>query len=189
MVRRSALPALALLWPLAGLADPVPYRLDPSGSTVAFAVAFGADDITGSMPVAGAEITIDFDDVTASRVAVSLDASGARASFPFATEALTGERVLATASHPVIRYETDSVRREAATVAILDGRITIRGVTRPLSLRAEIYRATGSEPGDMTDLVILLTGVVNRSDFGADGWLDMVDDQVRLQVTAAITRN
>jgi polyisoprenoid-binding protein YceI len=181
-------PLIALL-PLAAPAETVRYALDPGASQVGFAVNFGPDVITGTMPVSGADILLDFDDLTASRISVALGAAGATASFPFATEALTGARVLDTATYPQITFTTDRVIREETTVARVEGQITIRGVTRPITLRAELYRAQGSDPGDLSDMVILMTGAVNRSDFGATGWDDLVADQVRLEITATIRRD
>ncbi len=62
--------------PLAGPADaaPVRYSLDAARSTVRFEADFGPDRITGEMPVGAADLTLDFADVTRSRVAVRLDA-------------------------------------------------------------------------------------------------------------------
>ena len=61
-------------------------------------------------------------------------------------------------------------------------------MTRPATLQARIYRQDGFKPGDYSHLSILLTGTVNRSDFGATGWSDMVGDQVRLRILARIAQ-
>ena len=66
------------------------------------------------------------------------------------------------------------------------GDLTIRGVTQPVTLRAELYRTKGSAAGDNSHLTVRLTGRVNRSAFGATGWSDMVGDEVRIIITARI---
>jgi polyisoprenoid-binding protein YceI len=68
------------------------------------------------------------------------------------------------------------------------GTITIRGVSRPTVLHAGLYRQQGTAPGDLSLLTVHLTGAVNRSEFGATGWSDMVADQVRMDIVAQIQR-
>jgi polyisoprenoid-binding protein YceI len=68
------------------------------------------------------------------------------------------------------------------------GNITIRGVTRPASFHAEIWRQQGTVEGDLSHLAIRLTGMIQRSDFGAVGWNDMVGNEVRLNILARIEK-
>lgn len=168
-------------------AAPAHYVLDAARSSVRFETDFGPDRISGGMPVSAADLTLDFANVTNCRVAVRIDASRAEASFPFAAQALKGPKVLDAASHPEILFESTAVRRngDGARVA---GNLTIRGVTRPVTLDATIYRQTGTVAGDLAHLTIHLTGRVHRSDFGATGWADMVSDEVRLDILARIDR-
>ena len=67
-----------------------------------------------------------------------------------------------------------------------DSSLIVRGVSRPMTFVAEIFRQRGTEENDLTRLAILLTGALNRSDFGASGWNDLAGDQVRLRILARI---
>jgi polyisoprenoid-binding protein YceI len=174
---------LALAFP--ALAAPIAYRLDPEASTVAFETDFGPDLITGSIPLTMADLKLDFDDVANCTVAVQLDVSGATASFPFAAQALKGPKVLDAASHPQMTFQSTSVA-PAGEAAEVSGNLTIRGVTHPVVLKAEIFRPQGSAEDDRSHLTVRLTGRVNRSDFGATGWSDMVGDEVRIVINARI---
>jgi polyisoprenoid-binding protein YceI len=183
-------PALILL--LAALAQTpaahaaaIDYALDRSASTVAFETDFGTDLITGSIPLDVADLSLDFDNVANCTVTVKLDVSGAKASFPFAAQALKGPKVLDAKSHPRMTFESTSVKR-AGDAADVTGNLTIRGVTKRATLRAEIFRPKGSAADDFSQLTVRLTGRVNRSDFGATGWSDMVGDEVRIIITARI---
>lgn len=184
---RPFLLSLALILPAPALAVPVDYVLQPDISSVGFEVDFGPDRITGQMPVALADLTIDFDRLANCRFSVALDVTGAKASFPFAEQALKGPKVLDSAAFPQITFRSTAVRAEGEGAAV-DGILTIRGVERPVTLSATIFRQTGTEEGDRSRLTVHLVGVVNRSDFGAVGWSDMVGDQVRLDITARIAR-
>lgn len=163
----------------------VAYTLDAAASTVAFETDFGPDLITGTIPLLSADVALDFDQIRNCTVAVALDVTGATASFPFAAQALKGPKVLDAASFPELTFQSTSVARKG-DVAVVDGTLTIRGVTHPATFIARISRPAGSAEGDFAHLTVLLTGAVKRSDFGAVGWLDLVGDEVRISITARI---
>ena len=167
-------------------ADARRYHVVAAESEVGFAWNFGPDEIRGTMPVSRADLVIDFDNLAASTVEVAVDVRGAEAGFPFATQGMQGPTVLDAANWPEIVFRSDDVRRVGEGVADLHGAITVRGVTRPMVFRAEIWRAQGSAEGDLSSLVVLLTGALSRSAFGADGWSDLAGDEVRLRVLAAL---
>lgn len=171
----------------AAFATPATYHLQPDLSSVGFETDFGPDKINGSMPVTRADLTLDFAHVSASKVSVTLNAAGASASFPFAAQAMKGPKVLDTAQFPAITFVSTDVKQEGQA-ATITGTITIRGVAKPASFHAEIYRQQGTIDGDLSHLTIRLTGTVLRSAFGAVGWNDMVGDEVRLTILARIER-
>lgn len=185
-MHRLAVLVLAILLPLHGAgAATTAYHLDPANSTVAFETDFGPDLITGSIPLERADLSLDFDNVANCTVSVALDVTGAKASFPFAAQALKGPKVLDAKVDPRMTFESTSVKR-AGEAADVTGNLTIRGVTRPVTLRAQIFRPQGSAATDLDHLTVKLTGRLNRSDFGATGWSDMVGDEVRIIITARI---
>lgn len=168
-------------------AAPAHYSLDAARSQVSFQTDFGQDLITGDMPVKAADLTLDFANVPNCRVAVRLDVAHANASFPFAAQAMKGPKVLDSADYPDILFQSTSVRKNGDG-AVVSGDMTIRGVTRPVTLNATFYRQKGTEAGDLSHLSIRLTGEVYRSEYGAVGWSDMVGDEVRLDILARIDR-
>ncbi|MFY8145212.1 MAG: hypothetical protein ACOVME_01310, partial [Rhodobacter sp.] len=85
MYRLAAALLLALVGP--ALSAPARYVLEPAESSVAFETDFGPDRITGRMPVTRADLTLDFDQLSNSTVAVTIDVQNAEASFPFAAQA------------------------------------------------------------------------------------------------------
>ena len=102
-----------------------------------------------------------------------------------AAQALKGPKVLDAKGHPRMTFDSTSVKR-AGEAADVTGNLTIRGVTKAVTLHAQIFRPKGSTVGDLDHLTVKLTGKVNRSDFGATGWSDMVGDEVRIIITARI---
>lgn len=186
---RSFLLGLTLIVPLFlhGKADarPLHYVLDPAQSVVGFTVDMGESPLNGQMPVTKASLTLDFDRASASRVAVTLSPASAEMGLPFATEAMKSPQILDTRRFPEILFESTKVTADGEKARV-EGRITIRGVTRPIILSARIFRPKGSAVGTRDRLTIRLTGTINRKDFGAVGYADMVGDLVTLDIKAHI---
>jgi polyisoprenoid-binding protein YceI len=182
---RLALAFLLLASP--AFAAPADYVLEPEASTVGFETDFGEQDITGRFPITQANLTLDFDSAANSTIDVILDVSRATASFPFAADALKGSNVLDARNYPNIRFVSTRIRADGDG-ATVQGNLTIRGVTKPVTLQAQIFRQQGYEAGDMSHLTVTLRGAVQRSEFGATGFADMVGDEVRLDIRARIAR-
>ncbi len=170
-----------------GLAKPQHYSVDPTGSSIDFTWLLGKDAVHGQMSVANGDVILDLADLKKCRVNVDVDATSAEAGLPFATQAMRGPTVLNTGQYPKISFRSSDVRRTGAG-ATVNGQITLRGVTRPISFAAEIYRPSGSRVSDWSHLTILLNGKLKRSEFGATGWSGAVGDNLILHITAQIAQ-
>ncbi len=169
------------------LAAPERYTLDMENSIVGFGYVFGGNTNQGTMPVAGAQITLDLDAPANSEVRATIDAAGAQAGVFLATQAMRGSSVLDTATFPTIRFASTKITPTGDTARV-DGMLTIRDVTRPVSLTARIYRQQGTTEGDRSRLSIHLKGSVSRKAFGAGGFPDLVADEITLDILTRITR-
>lgn len=169
------------------LAAPQKYRLNNDRSTVEFIFTVDGARQRGKMPVAAADMQIDLGSIADSRVSVTLKASALRTGIIFATQALKAPNMLDTKQHPTITFRSTSIRGTpgAATVT---GDLTVRGVTRPVTLQAGLYRQQGSDAQDRDHLTILLTGAISRAAFGLVGYDGIVDDQIGLRILAEIDK-
>jgi len=177
--------AIAVTAGLPACAEPRDYMLEADESRVEFTYTLMGNAATGTMPIRQADLTIDFEVLERSSARVMLDAAATRTGAVFVTEALKGGSVLDTDTHPTVTFVSRSFAK-AGNGARIAGDVTIRGVTRPLTLDAEIYRRRGSEPGDLSRLTVLLTGAIDRHDFGASGFPDMVAPEVGLRIVARL---
>lgn len=197
-IRPGALPLLAGLLALllasflpADLAAaPTRYHLDAKTSKVGFSFTMGGTSQTGTMPVSKAVILVDPDNLAASRVDISLNVAQVRTPLPFARQALIGPDVLDVARYPTIRFVSTRVRLapdgRLSGGATISGKLTMHGVTRPVTFEAGLFRAPGSAPDDLSVLTVLLKGQISRSAFGATGYGDLVADTVGLNISAVI---
>ncbi len=170
----------------------MPYRLDPDATSVEFSYVLSGVPQTGTMPISNADIRIDASQLTNSRVSVSLDVAGARTKLPFARSAMLSRDVLNSEEFPTIKFNSTRISLGAdgrlSDGSAITGDLTIRGVTRPITLQASLYRQRGSNPDDLGTLSIRLTGALNRNDFGATGYADLVGELVGLDIRAEIIR-
>lgn len=171
----------------AGMAGAAPqnYRLDPDRSVVNFGWQLGPDHLQGSMSILAADLKLDFRNLQGCRINVTLDATHVEAGFPFATQALRGPKMLDAAQFAQIVFASRSVRAEPGGARV-EGDLTLRGVTRPVVLHATFHGKVGADPSSLPHLQVLLTGSLQRSDFGATGWADMVGDPVQITILAAL---
>lgn len=179
---------LALVLAVAAFAShaaPVPYDLLQQESRVGFSWFLGNDEIKGRMPVKRADVVLDFDQLDRSRVNVAVDVTGAEAGFPFASQGMKSRKVLWADKFPEITFESTQIRRNG-TGALIDGQLTVRGVTRPMVFDAQLFRPREAQAGDRSRLSIRLTGSLSRKEFGADGWSDLAGDEVKLSIVARI---
>lgn len=181
--------ALALIASLS-LAAPTRYTLDESASQVGFIYTLNGADQKGMMPVARADLMIDPQDLRASKVDVLVNVRQTRTGLIFATDALKAPSVLDATQYPTIRFVATEIRLgetgRLSDGAQIIGDITLRGVTRSTTFQASLYRIQGSAPDDLSTLTVRLTGSLRRSDFGADGYSDLVGDVVNLDIFARI---
>ena len=186
MDRRTFL-ALAVALGIAkpALAAPRPYRLDRKASTVGFSYQLNGQRVNGRMPVKSASIIVDVDRPSRSQVAAVIDTTRANAGPFYATSAMKSTSVLDTENYPEIRFVSKSIENKL-NGARVNGEITIRGITRPIVLNATLFRQRGTEEGDRSKLSILLSGQINRNDFGASGFSKIVAPSIVLNILTRI---
>ncbi|MEM6635342.1 MAG: YceI family protein [Pseudomonadota bacterium] len=168
-------------------AQPAPFLLDQGQSIVGFTYDLSGTPTEGTMPVSKAAISLDLDNLPASTVDVTLDPTQAKAGYFWATNAMRSEQVLAADNHPTIRFVSTSVRGDL-NGGTVSGNLTVRGVTRPVILAAQLYRQSGTEVTDRDRLQILLTGRIDRNAFGASGFPGFVGPKLDLRIVARIER-
>jgi len=140
--------------------------------------------------VAAAARRVDPRNLAASAADGRADRPRARTGVVLATEALKSASVLDVAQFPEARFVSTAVRLSSSgrlsDGAVLEGRLTLRGITQPVRFDADLFRAPGTAPDDLRRLSVRLRGAVRRSAFGATGYASLVADEVGIDITAEI---
>ncbi len=89
-----------------------------------------------------------------------------------------------SAEYPQITFKSTSVTPEGPASAKVTGDLTMKGVTKPVTLDVTINRAADDSFANAYKLGFSATGVAKRSDFGVDKYAPMVSDDVALTIEA-----
>jgi len=171
------------------------YATDPNHSLVGWRVNhLGFNDYFGIFgSVAG---TLELDPANPS--AAKLDVTVPITSVITASQALTAhlQRPGADGAKPDFfgadaapaHFVSTSVESTGGTSATINGNLTLNGVTKPLAIAAE-FTGAGANPSSQKPTVGFEgTAIVKRSDFGVNGALPVVSDEVELTITAAFEK-
>lgn len=179
---------IASLAATAAQAAPRAYMLSGKGANISYTFMLDKLAQRGSVPINDIDIQIDPNDLTRSRVDVSADVTRAKTGLFFATEALKSASVLNARTHPLARFVSRKVslgpNGTFSNGAMIEGLLTLRGMTHPIRLNASLFRQAGAAQNDLTRLSIKLKGTLSRAKFGATGYQDLVADRVEMNITA-----
>ena len=164
------------------------YKVDPNHTQVIWSVDhFGFSRLYGM--VGGMSGTLDLDPArpNAAKVAIDIPLSDLTVTSPGFAKHLATADLFDVASFPTARFVSRSVavRGNQATIA---GDLTLRGVTKPLTLAARLHGAGANPMNKKQTVGFSATAKLKRSDFNLGYAVPNVSDEVNLEITAAFEK-
>ncbi len=161
------------------------YVLDPAHSKITWSVDhMGFSTYIGQFTGVDARLTIDPDRLSATALTATVRTDTVGTFHDGLDAHLKNADFLDVSNHPTATFRSTSVKRTGASTADITGDLTLRGVTRPVTLEAEFNQA-GVNPLDKTyTLGFDGKAVIKRSDFGVSYGLPAVGDEVTLNLAA-----
>lgn len=178
-----------LLAPLALLlltaAAPVQrYVVDPGGSAVSAKVGFlGIGSKTAEFPKMSGSAKITADRLQDLGIDVSLDARAIKAPDTVTLGRLRGESFFWVEKYPTIRFVGTSLVMSGARSGVVDGKLTARGVTKPVKLTVTFSKAPDTLGPDEAITIDGQTNI-NRRDFGMTAYSLVVGKTVTIKLKA-----
>ena len=166
-MKRLAILLLALALP--GAAAAADYTVQPAASTLGFSNTFQGESFNGQFGQWTAAISYDAANLASSKFDVEVTLASVKTGDADRDGALPGPDFFDTAKFPKAHFVTTGFRQSGGKV-IADGTLTLRGVTKPVSLEVT-FKPQGS--GATLDVA----GTVKRLDFGV-GTGDYADTSV-----------
>lgn len=103
-------------------------------------------------------------------------------------EHLRGEKFFDTANFPEIRFAANDIKMDGAEFSVT-GDLTIKGVTKPATVKGKINKAAMHPMSKKPTLGISAEANVNRSDWGLDAAIPAVGDEVVIYIEAELSRS
>lgn len=161
------------------------YQVDPNHTQVTWSVNhMGFSMLEGQFGASGGSITVDPARPAATKLDVTFNVDQLSVTSGRFAEHLKSKDFFDVANHPTARFVSTGVARrgDAATIT---GDLTIKGVTRPVTLQATFVGAGPNPMNKKLNFGFRATGQIKRSDFGLGMAAPVVSDRVDLRINAA----
>ncbi|GHE93558.1 YceI family protein [Streptomyces fumanus] len=137
----------------------------------------------------GFDGTAELDGATPSRSAVRLTvrADSVRTGNRRRDEHLRGKDFLDTQAHPVIAFGSTRIEQVAEDAFAVTGALTVRGVTRPVTVRCDLTGA-GPDPRGVFRIALTGTATLDRTDWGVTRGGVLIGDKVALRFDVSAFR-
>lgn len=179
-MRRIAASLVLASLPFAGWAAPEAYTIDPEHTYPNFTINhLGFSTMYGRFGTTKGKISWDKAAKTAS-VDITIDAASIDTGFKKRDDHLRSPDFLSVAEFPEITFKSSKVAFDGDTKATIEGNLTIKGVTKPVTLQVT-HMHCGVHPMNKKNVCGFdATGKIKRSDFGVNFALPAVGDEMNL---------
>ena len=164
-MKRPLLCLAGLLAALPAWAEVETYRIDPEHSAANWQVRHLVARVSGSFSAVSGTIVLDRDNLARSRVEATIDVASLDSGHRKRDVHLWSDEFLDARRHPEMRFESTSVQPSGPDKGVINGNLTLRGVTRPVRLAYQIL-GFGNDPWDGYRAGLLAVANINRLDFG-----------------------
>ncbi len=156
---------LALALPL--IASATTWTIDPDHSNVGFKVRhLMISNVKGSFEKLTGSVDLNDQDVTASKVSVSIDTASINTNVQKRDEHLRSADFFDVAKYPTMTFVSKKVTKAGADKLKVTGDLTLHGVTKEVVLDVEGPTAESKDPWGHIRRGATATTKINRKDFG-----------------------
>lgn len=148
--------------------------------------------VTGFFKKFSGSVESETEDFDGAQVTVSIDANSIDTHMPDRDTHLKSPDFFAAAEYPTLDF-AGKLKKQNGDQYTLEGNITIRGVTKPVTLNVE-YGGTTVDPWGNTKAGFEINGKINRKDFGLN-WNALteaggmvVSEEVRIHINAELAK-
>ena len=162
------------------------FKIDPSRSTIAFKVRHMLGSAKGSFAKLSGTIEVDRDHPEQSSVTVTIDAASIDTAIAKRDAHLRAE-LFNVAKYPEITFKSRRVKQTGASIGEIAGDLTMRGVTRPITLQVQLLSNPEALTKNPTSRWRVTTAPLTRSQFGlvfsrSAETLSMISDEVSVDI-------
>lgn len=164
------------------MAAPETYSIDGTHTFPSFSYShFGLSTQQSRFNNTSGTLVIDKEAKTA-EVDISIDMTSVETGYATFNEHIQGADFFDTANHPTATFTSSKVRFEGDKPVALDGELTIKGVTRPVTLEITHFVQMKHPMLDKDAIGANAQTQVKRSEFNAGKYAPHVSDEVTISI-------
>ncbi len=170
------------------------YNIDPAHSEITFKVKhLMITNVTGRFKKFSGKMESEQDDFTDAKIEFEADIDSIDTNNEQRDGHLRTGDFLDAAKYPKLTFTSTSLTKESDGIYKLNGDLSIHGVTKPVTMSAELA-GVNKDPWGQTKVGFELTGSIHRKDFGMEynaaletGGV-LVGDEVKLQLDVQLVK-
>ncbi|MFS8063732.1 MAG: YceI family protein [Luteimonas sp.] len=182
---------LGLLLPIAAVARPASYTLDPVHTRVMFAVSHaGFSHALGTVSGSTGTLVFDPDDWTTAQLQVSIPIARFDLGDAKWNQAVGARNLLDVQAHPVATFVSTRIEPKDANHAAVCGTLQLRDVGHEVCLDVTLNQLKRHPlPPFRRTAGFSATATLSRKDFGITAWPGVIGDDVELRIEAEAIRS
>jgi len=143
------------------------WNIDPAHSMAEFKVKhMMISNVKGSFPKVSGVLTLDETDLTKSHVEATIDVSSVQTRDEQRDGHLKSADFFDVEKYPTMTFKSTSVKLTGADSGVVEGDLTIKGVTRKVAFDVEGPTAPAKDPWGNTRVAVSATTKISRKDYG-----------------------
>lgn len=181
-MKRYATVLLAIVFAAPAFAAPETYVIDNNHTNPSFSYShFGFSVQTARFNKTAGKVILDRS-ARAGAVDVVIDMKSVDTVSPLLNEHIQGPDFLDTAAFPTATFKSTRVEFDGDRPVTVDGNLTMKGVTRPVTLKVTGYQLAPHPFAKKDAIGANATTTVKRSDFNAGKYVPNVGDEVTISI-------
>lgn len=174
---------VASVFSLTAFAAPTTYVIDQDHTYPRFEYRhLGFSTQLGSFDNTTGKIIYDKEAKTGS-VDILIDMKSVNTGSKAFDEHIQAADLLDTANHPTATFKSTKVHFEGDKPAAIDGNLTIKGITKPVTLKITSFKNAIHPMLEKDTIGADAVTTIKRSDFNADKYAPHVDDELTLRIS------
>lgn len=182
LIKLISATAVAFAVTAPAFAAPETYALDPSHTYPRFSYNhMGFSTQLSRFDKTSGKVVFDKAAKTGS-VDIVIDMKSVNTGFPLFNEHIQGADFLDTARYPTASFKSTKVNFEGDKPSTIEGKLTIKGVTKPVTLTVTSFQAMPHPMLKKDAIGANATTTIKRSEFNAGKYAPGVSDEVRIDI-------
>jgi len=178
---------LAMLWlPLAAVAQPVTYKVDPVHSGVSFTIRHFVSEVERRYKDYAGTIKYDAQHTADSSVQFTVQAASIDTGNESRDKDLRSDGYFSVEKFPTLSFFSTKVTPKGSNSFDVTGNLTIKGVTKTITIPASFLVEMKTPMGQRAGFRSAFT--IKRSDYGVSGGAGIVGDDVNITIRVEAVR-